>query len=180
MHRIFLVVGALLSASPAWAATQWVQQEAEVVYKVVHPFHTVEGVSKQVDVVALVDGDVLKVMARAPVASFDSGNSNRDAHMQEVVDAPQFPTVTVRLMMSKFTLPAAGAEQAYTIPGEIELHGVKVKASVDAKIKAVNAQSATLTFELTDSLEAHHIERPELLFKKLEDAMRVHGRSPCT
>lgn len=177
MHRLLLVLSCLLTASPAWAGTRWAQQEGDVSYKVVHKFHEVEGVSHALEVTAVLDGDVLKVMARAPVNSFNSGNANRDAHTLEVVEAGKFPMVTVRAMMAKFTLPAPGPAQDFTIPGEVEFHGIKVRVPVTAHIQAVDAQNITVAFEFTDSLDAHHVERPELLFVKVDDAMRVAGHA---
>lgn len=177
MQRPLLGFVVFLAALPSFAATRWVQQDGDVSYKVVHKFHEVEGISRSLEVTAVIDGDVLKVMARAPVNSFNSGNSNRDAHVMEVVEANKFSHVIVRAMLPKFTLPAPRAAQVSTVPGEVEFHGVKVRVPITATIQVADAQTLTVSFEFMDSLDAHHVERPELLFVKVDDAMKIVGHA---
>src|SRR5260370_7006619 len=58
-------------------------------YKLVHKLHEVEGTTRSVEGRALLQEDgTAKIQVRAKVASFDSGNSNRDAHMREVTHEP--------------------------------------------------------------------------------------------
>ena len=66
-------------------------------FRLRHPFHPVDGRSRAVEGRArwLPDGTV-QVMVRARVDSFDSGNSNRDAHMKEVLEAARLPWVQLK------------------------------------------------------------------------------------
>jgi hypothetical protein len=171
-----LSLALLGSASVAWAApVKWVSDGGEITYTVVHKFHEVHGVNKAPTVTAVVDEQGLKVMARATVKSFDSGNSSRDAHVQEVTDAAKFPVVTVRAVAPGFTLPSAAGVTQLTLKGEVELHGVKTSLPIKIEIKLADPKHLSITFDMVDSLEGHTIERPALLFVKVDDAMRIVG-----
>ena len=164
------------SAQVCWAASsKWLSDSGEITYTVVHKFHEVHGVSKAATVTAVVDDQGLKVMARATVKSFDSGNSSRDAHVQEVTDAAKFPVVTVRALAPGFALPSAAGVTKLSVKGEVELHGVKTALPIQLEIKLADPKHLSVTFDMTDSLEGHKIERPALLFVKVDDAMRIVG-----
>src|SRR5262249_45483996 len=75
---------------------------------VVHTLHEVKWVTRQLEGRALVQPDgSARVQVRAKVASFDSGNSNRDEHMREVTHETRYPYVTVKGTASGLTLPLA-------------------------------------------------------------------------
>jgi polyisoprenoid-binding protein YceI len=147
-------------------------------YHVVHKLHRVEGTSRRVEGKAVVqaDGQVL-AMVRVPVATFDSGDGNRDAHAQEVLDPAKFPFVVFkgRSQLPTGVLPAsAGVE---TLPlrleGELELHGVKRPLAVEVTLSLRPDGTARAAGSFDVSLDAHRIERPSLLFVKIEDACRI-------
>jgi polyisoprenoid-binding protein YceI len=180
LPRVVTALGltfALLGSAPsAWAApSKWLSDSGEITYTVVHKFHEVHGVSPAATVTAVLDDQGLKVMARATVKSFDSGNSSRDAHVQEVTDAAKFPVVTVRALAPGFTLPSAAGVTKLSVKGEVELHGVKTALPIQIEIKLADPKHLSVTFDMTDSLEGHKIERPALLFVKVDDAMRIVG-----
>src|SRR5512133_3526501 len=92
---LVLLVGSL----PARAQTFQLSGTGEVEYRLVHKFHKIVGKSHTVVVRGTVDSGGLKVMARAPVSSFDSENGNRDQHMMETVEAAKFPWVVARVVV---------------------------------------------------------------------------------
>ncbi len=179
LPRIFAcTIGLMLScASLAHAdPVKWVNEGGEISYTVVHKFHEVKGVSKDVEVMALLDAQGLKVMARAAIKSFNSGNSSRDAHVLEVVDAAHHPTVTVRALAAGFTLPQLGQTIKVTLKGEIELHGVKTNKPIAVEVHGVDASHVTISFTLEDSITEHQVERPSLLFVAVDDRLGIAGR----
>src|SRR5260370_12590315 len=93
----------------------------------VEKVHRGDGVSPQVEGRARLAGDGAALFeARVPVASFDSGNVNRDAHMKEVVDAARFPSVELRALAAALTPPTsypATIEVPFT--PRLTLHGVQ-------------------------------------------------------
>lgn len=164
-----------LAASPGARAFAVDPGASTLRYRIVHKLHTVEGTSRKIEGKAVVqeDGRVL-VMVRAPIASFDSGDSNRDAHMQEALDVGEHPFVVLKATARGPALAAAGAPGGgLAIEGELDLHGVKRPVSIPVQLDrgADGAYRARATFEV--SLDAHRIERPSLLFVKVEDACRV-------
>ncbi len=86
-----------------------------------HKLHAFSGTSHALEgKAALGPENAGRVQARAKVASFDSGNSNRDEHMREVTHAAAHPTVELKgSFVNPLTLPATVEASAV-----IELNGV--------------------------------------------------------
>src|SRR6202166_1852250 len=97
MNKRTLIVF-LLAALPAFAAvdSQWLLQESTLTYHVSHPLHQSEGVSHAAKGKGICHAGQCDLLIAVPVKSFDSGDSNRDLHMLQVVRGGQFPMVTVR------------------------------------------------------------------------------------
>jgi hypothetical protein len=97
MNRTILT--ALLLLAPAalvGADTQWVLAKSTLTYHVDHPLHTTEGVSHAARGKGVCHNGECDFLIGAPVKSFDSGDSNRDLHMIQVVRGGQYPIITVR------------------------------------------------------------------------------------
>jgi polyisoprenoid-binding protein YceI len=142
-------------------------------YTVIHKLHHVEGISHGMEAKAIVkdDGSIL-AMVRIPVVSFRSGDGNRDEHMVEALDAGKFPFVVLKgtaRLGPKRELP----NSPVNMEGEVDLHGVKtpVAVPVSLALQADGSVRARGSFDV--SLEAHHIERPSLLFVKIEDGCHI-------
>jgi hypothetical protein len=115
MRRTTLV--ALLFAAPALfgADSQWALEQSTITYHVSHPLHQVDGVSHAARGKGVCHAGQCEFLVAVPVKSFQSGDSNRDLHMIQVVRGGEFPMVTVR-----FTLPES-AESMSTIPADLEI-----------------------------------------------------------
>ncbi|MBL9003230.1 MAG: YceI family protein [Myxococcales bacterium] len=152
--------------------------QSSVTYTLVHKFHKVSGVSKQVEGKAriLPDGKV-QVMVQAPVESFDSGNSNRDAHMKETVGAATHKTVSIKALGEGVMIPTTfPATVEKTFKGELSFHGEKKPIDVPVRIVFESATQAKVTGEFQISLEAFKIERPSLMLVKVDDALKLEVR----
>jgi polyisoprenoid-binding protein YceI len=139
-------------------------------YFVKHKLHPADGRSTRIEGKAVVqpDGKVL-AMIRVPVASFDSGDSNRDSNMRDTLEAGKYPYVVFKGMTS-LVMPAAQAKPIpMTLQGELEFHGVKRALDVPVTLQFAADGSATVKGKVVVSLDAHEIERPSLLLIKLED-----------
>jgi len=126
-----------------------------------------------------VDGSGLKLMARAQVGTFDSDNNNRDAHMMETVEGEKYPWVSVRGALPGFKLPTSGTTTV-TVQGAVELHGVTVNHPVDIKLETKDGVHFKASFEFDESLTAHKIERPSLMFVAVEDLVKIVGSADVT
>lgn len=174
---LLAVVPLALAQAPAAGATVLAvdKGQSSVTYKLVHKFHTVAGVSKQVEGKAriLPDGKV-QVMVQAPVESFDSGNSNRDAHMKETVGAAANPQVSIKALGEGVTVPTTfPATLDKTFKGELSFHGAKNTVEIPVRITFDSATQATVTGQFQISLEAYKVERPSLMLVKVDDALKL-------
>ena len=168
------ILALLLSAGlPAGTVLSLDAAQSEIRYTVVHKLHQVEGRSREVEGKAVVREESLVIsQVRVPVASFRSGDANRDSHMLEAVQAGSFPFATwkgvIRLGPGG-EVPAAPA----VMDGEVEFHGVKRSLSVPVRIAAQPDGSLRVQATFEVSLDAHGVDRPSLLFVKVNDACSV-------
>ena len=138
-------------------------------YVVTHKLHQVDATSKEVEGKAVVraDGTVMTEV-RAQVASFKSGDGNRDEHMLEVMNVGSFPFVVFK------GLAHVGSGTGPVLPqGQVELHGVKKPYSMPVTVEAQPDGSLHVKSAFEVSLDAHGIERPSLLFVKVDDVCRI-------
>ena len=106
----------LLAPSAFFGADdQWVLEQSTLTYYVSHPLHQVDGVSHAARGKGVCHAGQCEFLIAVPVKSFESGDSNRDLHMIQVVRGAQFPLVTVR-----FRLPEDAAASA-TIHADLEV-----------------------------------------------------------
>jgi hypothetical protein len=174
MSPLLAAAALALSASPHPARTFAVAPGSVLAFRLVHKFHTVEGVSKAVEGRArlLPDGGV-QAMVRARVDSFDSGNGNRDADMREVMEAARFPLVTVKAAGKLLEVASYPATVELTLRGEITFHGRTESIEVPVKIRFETPERAQVESTFGLSLEAFEVQRPSLLFVKVDDRLDV-------
>ena len=149
-------------------------REGTLSYTVVHKLHEVQGITRQVEGRALVqENGTAKVQVRAKVATFDSGNSNRDAHMREATHEASHPYATVKGTLTGLTLPLEKPIET-TLHGTVELNGEKQSVDVPVKLEpSQNGVHARFSFPI--SLDGLKIERPELLLVKVDDKVMISG-----
>ena len=166
------LVAVLLCAPPVGQLLEL--REGTLTYTVVHKLHEVRGTTRQVEGRALAQPDgTVRVQVRAKVASFDSGNSNRDEHMREVTHEHVHPYVEVKGTLSGVNLPLRQVQEA-TLHATVELNGEKQTQDVLVKLEPAEA-GARATFSFPFSLDAFKVERPELLLIKVNDRATIAG-----
>jgi polyisoprenoid-binding protein YceI len=177
MRPLALVPVALALLAPAARADGVYnvdQAQSRLSYKLIHKMHTVEGVSKKVEGKAIVAPDgKAQVGVRAPVASFDSGNVNRDAHMKEAVAAAQFPYVEVKAIGDGKPPASFPATEKRTFKLQLVFHGEKKLFDIPVELiwKSADEVQAKANFRI--SLEGYQVERPSLMFVKVEDGLDI-------
>jgi hypothetical protein len=146
----------------------------ELTYRVVHKLHEVEARTRTIETRALLTAEgALQVMARSPVTSFTSGDGNRDEHMLEVVEAGRFPYVTLKgvgHVAPPATLPA---QVVVVLDGELDFHGIKLPEKVPVTLDFAADGGVHASAHFGVSLERHKVERPSLLFVKVDDACAI-------
>lgn len=144
------------------------KNESSVSYRLVHPLHLIEATSKDAIITAtlnIASKRIENVTAQVDVMTFDSGNSNRDSHAMEVVDAISYPDVMFR--------SASTSENGDTIrvAGNLTFHGVTRNILATA-IATWSPEKVSVHGGFNISLESFKIERPTLLLIPVEDTLR--------
>jgi polyisoprenoid-binding protein YceI len=165
-----LSLGATVALADGPASLAVVRGQSTLVYKMVHKMHTWTGTSKEVEGKATIlpDGRA-QVVVRAPVASFDSDNTNRDSHMKEATEAGIYPTVELKAIGEGITPPATfPSKETKGFKAQLTFHGVtnRFEFPVELTWKSATELAAHATFRI--AIEDYKVERPSLMFVKVD------------
>lgn len=167
---LLLVLLAVLVVVPVPAQVKHLQQrkeESSMTYRMVHPLHKIEATSKEVVYELEADPGTKqfkRVSGWVDVTTFDSGNSNRDSHAMEVIDAITYPDA--KFEGTGFTQKG----DSLIITGKVTFHGVTREMSAGAVSHWSEGKlEVDGSFEL--SLAAFKIDRPSLLMIPVEDTL---------
>jgi hypothetical protein len=166
-------------ATPVFAqeALELDSSQSTLTYHLVHKLHKIDATSKKVAGKAMLQPDGrAQVELSAPVESFDSENVNRDEHMKETVEASRFPTVELKAI-GEAKPPAVfpGAERK-TFKAQISFHGQKQVIEVPVQLNWESSTKVKATASFKISLEAFKVERPSLMFVKVDDNLALDAK----
>jgi hypothetical protein len=99
--KMILALVLLVFPRLAPADSQWILGESTLTYHVSHPLHQTEGLSHAAKGKGVCHAGQCDFLIAVPVKSFDSGDSNRDLHMVQVVRGGQFPLIMVRTHLTE-------------------------------------------------------------------------------
>ena len=102
---------------------------------------------------------------RVDLATFDSGNSNRDSNMLTYLDVFQYPDVM--FISNEIFVEGINA----SIKGKLTFHGITKDINLTADISFNDGFNAEGSFIIL--LSEYEVERPVLLFKKISDEMKL-------
>jgi polyisoprenoid-binding protein YceI len=144
-------------------------------FYMVHKLHKFDGSSKQLSGKAkILDNGTAQVLVSAPSQSFDSKNANRDEHLKETIEAARFPTVELKALCEGVTLPATFPSTVdKKCKGQITFHGVTNATEVPVSLTFESATRIKANAKFSLSLDAFKIERPSLMFVKVDDDMKL-------
>jgi YceI-like protein len=169
-----LLIAAAVRADDA-RPTLLALQQGTLAYTVVHKLHQVTGTARKLEGLARIQpGGPTLVQVRAPVASFDSGNSNRDAHMREATHEPLHPFAEVKGKLPPLTLPLSGP-QDLILEARVELNGIQQKQAIPVHLEPSGQHGVRARFSFPISLDSFHVDRPELLLIKIDDKATISG-----
>ncbi len=148
-------------------AIENIKDKTSITYKIVHPLHEIEATSSEV--YAKIEADVEKkeiksVSTVIDVMTFNSGNSNRDSHAMEVIDALTYPE-------ADFT--STNIQQSHdslTITGKLLFHGVTKEVTLYA-LSDWATDTLKIQGKLTTTLTEFNIDRPSLLMIPVKDSL---------
>src|SRR5690606_37948067 len=100
-----------------------------------------------------------------PVASFDSGNSNRDSNMLDTVEEERYADVrfaSSAVTVDRWQPTADGYAGAWRVRGALTFHGQTHEIEIPVTVRvAGRAFEATTRFPI--SLERFRVDRPRLM-----------------
>lgn len=158
---------------PMDAKAKWKLEKSEITYKVTHPFHVVHGTSLSARGEGLCYSDgICKFLIAVPVKSFDSGDRNRDLHMQEVTRAGLNPLIKVKVGIAR--MKAGKAPQSLAADVKIEFAGKKASyAGVKLDVLDWRSGRAHITGTVPLALKDFDIKPPALLTLPVKDQVPV-------
>jgi hypothetical protein len=159
-------------AAPALAQSdsQWILQQSTLTYHVSHPLHQVEGVSHDARGKGVCHAGLCDFLIAAPVKSFDSGDSNRDLHMIQVVRGGQYPMVSVRTELPQ------DAPKSGTVHADLEIQFAGQTAHFkDVPFQvSVEGEQAKISGTIPATLSDFKIDPPSLLTVPVKNEIPVH------
>jgi polyisoprenoid-binding protein YceI len=167
----FIALSILIPAALIFAQPQKYEaskNESFITYKLTHPLHEVEGISKESLCLIYADTktkEIKNVLVKVAVASFNSGNSNRDSHAMEVIDAISNPNASFL---------SAGVEQngdSIKVYGQLTFHGIKKDLVINGTTNWSD-DKLIVNGEFDISLTEFKVERPSLLFLPVNDTLK--------
>jgi polyisoprenoid-binding protein YceI len=144
------------------------KKESSITYKLTHPLHEIEATSKESIcrlTVDLISKQIKGAAVVVEVMTFSSGNSNRDSHAMEVIDAISYPDAR---FISSNIVQKGDSVKAY---GKLTFHGVTKDVTLSAAAKW-EANKLVIDGWFDISLTEFKIERPSLLLIPVKDILK--------
>jgi hypothetical protein len=153
----------------AVAASQWILEESTLTYHVSHPLKQTEGICHAAKGKGVYNDGQCDFLIAVAVKSFDSGDSNRDLHMLQVVRGGQFPMITVRTHLPE------GASSLSTIAAdlEVQLAGQTVQYKQIAFQHVTKGGDTLITGTIPLTLADFKIDPPTLLALPVKNEIPV-------
>ncbi len=166
-----IALSVALSAGTMWNLDA---SKSTVSYHLVHKLHQFTGTDHgHLDGKALMKPDgTVQAQVVGHVKDFDSENSNRDEHMMETVEAARFPNVSAKALVHFDPGQASGTQKA-DAKVEMNLHGKNETKTVPVTLTYEGANRVHVTSDFDASVEGFGIQRPQLLFVPINDAMGI-------
>jgi hypothetical protein len=169
MPTAFPLAIALVLSLLAGGDSQWVLERSTLTYHVSHPMHQSEGVSHVARGKGVCHAGECDFLIAVPVKSFDSGDTNRDLHMIQVVRGGQFPVITVRTRLPE----SAAANAAIRADLEVEFAGQTVTYKQIVLQQSTESGATRITATIPATLTAFKIDPPTLLAIPVKNEMPV-------
>lgn len=167
--RTVLAFTLLLFPTFALADNQWTLEESTLTYHVSHPLKQTEGVSHAAKGKGVCHAGQCDFLIAVPVKSFDSGDSNRDLHMLQVVRGGQFPLVTVRTHLPEDASSLANIQADI----EVQFAGQTVQYKQVTFQHVVTGSQALITGTIPLTLTDFKIDPPTLLTLPVKNEIPV-------
>jgi polyisoprenoid-binding protein YceI len=143
---------------------------SSVTYSMVHKLHSWQGVSKDLKVATKWNeqkNEIEQISIVVNVATFNSGLSSRDSHMMEVLDGLTYPRIIFSSSSVQYT------SDGILVKGKLQFHGVERMIETKVKLEKINNKWVFSGY-LPVLLEDYKVERPGLLFVKVDNLVKIN------
>ena len=164
LHFIFSFIITIFNQSPIYEAST-----SSIKYSMVHKLHSWEGVSKDLKVATKWNeqkNEIEQISIVVNVATFNSGLSSRDSHMMEVLDGLTYPRILFSSSSVQYT------PEGIFVKGKLQFHGVERVIETKVKLEKMN-RKLVFSGSLPILLEDYKVERPSLLFVKVDNKIQI-------
>ena len=165
MYRVLFIL--LFSTSIYSQGTIMIDsQKSSLKYDAKHFLHAWSGINSNVSGVIVYDKEISKIAVAGKVTDFDSGNSSRDAHSLEVLEALKFPIIKFYSENIKYS------EDSLIIEGKLEFHGQTKNINVSSNLtEDDNSIRIEGSFQIkpTDYL----IKLPSFMLAEIQDLLKI-------
>jgi polyisoprenoid-binding protein YceI len=165
LHVILSFIVSIFFQSPTYETSA-----SSVTYSMVHKLHSWQGVSKDLKVATKWNeqkNEIEQISIVVNVATFNSGLSSRDSHMMEVLDGLTYPRIIFSSSSVQYT------PDGILVKGKLQFHGVERMIETKVKLEKVNRRWL-FTGSLPVLLEDYKVERPGLLFVKVDNLVKIN------
>jgi polyisoprenoid-binding protein YceI len=164
LHVILSFIVSVFFQNPSFETTA-----SSVTYSMRHKLHSWEGVSKDLKVATKWNeqkNEIEQISIVVNVATFNSGLSSRDSHMMEVLDGLTYPRIIFSSSNVQYT------PDGILVKGKLQFHGVEKMIETKVKLEK-NNRRWVFTGSLPVLLEDYKVERPGLLFVKVDNLVKI-------
>jgi polyisoprenoid-binding protein YceI len=163
---LICAVALLAGANSRAGQIRLIRDESSVTYHMTHVLHKVNATSDDVEYQVTLDSlnRVSLVAAEVDVTTFNSGNSNRDSHAMEVIDAISYPAATYT------SSKVVQRGDSLLVDGKLTFHGVSKDVEMTGTAKW-SADTLKVNGAFPVSLTQFKIERPAFLMVPVQDTV---------
>jgi len=145
-----------------------IDSKSYIIYSANHPLHEWDGKSDSPKAIVLTNelGDIVKAAVSVGVVTFNSGNSNRDSHMLEVVESIRFPIVTFASTSIEMI------DDSLKVVGNVTFHGV-TKSITSKAVARANGNSTIVEGSFICKMSDYGIDPPSLMGLATDDELVI-------
>lgn len=171
MRKLSFVLSSLLVIVAVGLAqarkAEAIKGQSWIAYRLVHPLHVIDAKSTSPEYDVELDPttkEIKSVVAQVDVTTFDSGNSNRDSHAMEVIDALTYPDADFR------SSAVSENGDSLFVTGNLTFHGVTKEITM-AGTATWQPNRVDVRGAFNIGLTEFKIQRPALLLIPVEDKL---------
>ena len=143
------------------------QERSKISYDAKHFLHSWSGENKLIKGVIIAEDDgISNIAIAAEVADFDSGNSNRDAHSLEVLEALKFPVIKY------YSDNIKKVGNNIKMNGKLEFHGKEKNIIVNATLNDLENE-ININGSFQDMPTEFLIKLPSFMLAEIKDLLNI-------